>query len=112
MPIVIAVLFLFLMNWRASFITFLSMPASFAGGILVMHAFGIGINSMTLGGLAIAIGEVVDNGIVTVENVVSPAASEPQRRTAVDKAGTAANFEKLKGVLKTIRSSYSGTGQK
>ena len=68
--IVIAVLFLFLMNWRASFITFLSMPASFVGGILVMHAFGIGINSMTLGGLAIAIGEVVDNGIITVENVV------------------------------------------
>ncbi|MCC6209059.1 MAG: efflux RND transporter permease subunit, partial [Gammaproteobacteria bacterium] len=68
--IVIAVLFVFLMNWRASFITFLSMPASFVGGVLVMHAFGIGINSMTLGGLAIAIGEVVDNGIITVENVV------------------------------------------
>jgi Cu/Ag efflux pump CusA len=68
--IVVAVLFVFLMNWRASFITFLSMPASFVGGILTMHAFGIGINSMTLGGLAIAIGEVVDNGIITVENVV------------------------------------------
>lgn len=67
---VIVVLFIFLMNWRASFITFLSMPASFVGGILVLHAFGIGINSMTLGGLAIAIGEVVDNGIITVENVV------------------------------------------
>jgi Cu/Ag efflux pump CusA len=68
--IVIGVLFLFLMNWRASFITFLSMPASFVGGILVMHAFDIGINSMTLGGLAIAIGEVVDDAIITVENVV------------------------------------------
>lgn len=68
--IVIAVLFVFLMNWRASFITFVSMPASFAGGLLVMHALGVGINSMTLGGLAIAIGEVVDNGIITVENVV------------------------------------------
>jgi Cu/Ag efflux pump CusA len=68
--IVIAVLFLFLMNWRASLITFLSMPVSFIGGLLVMHAFGVGINSMTLGGLAIAIGEVVDNGIITVENVV------------------------------------------
>ena len=68
--IVIVVLFIFLMNWRASLITFLSMPASFAGGILVMHGFGIGINAMTLGGLAIAIGEVVDNGIITVENVV------------------------------------------
>jgi Cu/Ag efflux pump CusA len=68
--IVIAVLFLFLANWRASFITFLSMPASFVGGILVMHVLGVGINAMTLGGLAIAIGEVVDNGIITVENVV------------------------------------------
>ena len=68
--IVIVVLFIFLMNWRASLITFLSMPASFAGGILVMHSFDIGINAMTLGGLAIAIGEVVDNGIITVENVV------------------------------------------
>jgi Cu/Ag efflux pump CusA len=68
--IVIAVLFLFLMNWRASFITFLSIPVSFVGGILVMHAFGIGINAMTLGGLAIAIGEVVDDAIITVENVV------------------------------------------
>jgi Cu/Ag efflux pump CusA len=68
--IVIAVLFVFLMNWRASFITFISMPASFVGGIIVMGALNIGINAMTLGGLAIAIGEVVDNGIITVENVV------------------------------------------
>ncbi len=68
--IVIVVLFLFLMNWRASLITFLSMPASFVGGILVMNSLGVGINSMTLGGLAIAIGEVVDDAIVTVENVV------------------------------------------
>ena len=68
--IVIAVLFVFLMNWRASFVTFISMPTSFVGGILVMHFLGLGINAMTLGGLAIAIGEVVDNGIITVENVV------------------------------------------
>ncbi|HGV3262091.1 TPA: efflux RND transporter permease subunit [Legionella pneumophila] len=68
--IVIAVLFLFLMNWRASFITFLSMPVSFIAGILVLHYFGFGINSITLGGMAIAIGEVVDDGIITVENVV------------------------------------------
>jgi Cu/Ag efflux pump CusA len=67
--IVVVVLFVFLMNWRASFITFLSMPVSFVGGILVMRGLGVGINAMTLGGLAIAIGEVVDNGIITVENV-------------------------------------------
>lgn len=68
--IVVIVLFVFLMNWRASLITFLSMPVSFVVGILVLHLFGIGINSMTLGGIAIAIGEVVDDGIITVENVV------------------------------------------
>ncbi len=68
--IVMIILFIFLMNWRASLITFLSIPISFVGGILVMSALGIGINVMTLGGLAIAIGEVVDDGIITVENVV------------------------------------------
>lgn len=68
--IVIIVLFIFLMNWRASLITFISMPISFVVGILVLHFFGFGINSMTLGGIAIAIGEVVDDGIITVENVV------------------------------------------
>lgn len=68
--IVIGVLFIFLINWRASFITFLSIPVSFVIGLLVLHYFGIGINTMTLGGMAIAIGEVVDDGIITVENVV------------------------------------------
>lgn len=68
--IVILVLFIFLMNVRASFITFLSMPISFIIGILVLYVFGFGINAMTLGGIAIAIGEVVDDGIITVENVV------------------------------------------
>ena len=68
--IVVIILFIFLMNWRASLITFLSIPISFVGGILVMNALGMGINVMTLGGLAIAIGEVVDDGIITVENVV------------------------------------------
>jgi Cu/Ag efflux pump CusA len=68
--IVVVILFIFLMNWRASLITFLSIPLSFVGGILVMNTLGMGINVMTLGGLAIAIGEVVDDGIITVENVV------------------------------------------
>ncbi|KTD23884.1 chemiosmotic efflux system protein A (CzcA) [Legionella lansingensis] len=68
--IVIIVLFIFLMNVRASFITFLSMPISFVIGILILHLFGFGINVMTLGGIAIAIGEVVDDGIITVENVL------------------------------------------
>lgn len=68
--IVFIVLFVFLMNTRASFITFLAMPLSFIVGILVLNFFGFGINAMTLGGIAIAIGEVVDDGIITVENVL------------------------------------------
>lgn len=68
--IVIIVLLVFLMNARASLITFLAMPVSFVVGILVLYAFGLGINAMTLGGIAIAIGEVVDDGIITVENTL------------------------------------------
>jgi CzcA family heavy metal efflux pump len=67
--IVTVILFLFLMNFRTAFISMVSIPASLLGGILTLQAFGIGINSMTLGGLAVAIGEVVDDAIIDVENV-------------------------------------------
>jgi CzcA family heavy metal efflux pump len=68
--IVVFVLILFLMNWRAAFISCLAMPASLLGGIVIMKSFGIGLNAMTLGGLAIAIGEVVDDAIIDVENII------------------------------------------
>ena len=98
--IVIAVLFLFLMNWRASFITFLSMPVSFVGGLLVMHALGVGINSMTLGGLAIAIGEVVDNGIITVENVVHRL--RLNRALAVPRDSLAVVFDAVREITNSV----------
>lgn len=66
--IVTLVLFIFLMNFRASFISFLSMPASLLAGVMVLKWFGVSLNSMTIGGLAIAIGEVVDDAIIGVEN--------------------------------------------
>jgi len=66
--IVTIILFIFLMNARASFISFLSMPTSLLAGVMVLKWFGVSLNSMTIGGLAIAVGEVVDNAIIGVEN--------------------------------------------
>lgn len=63
------VLFLFLLNIRTTFITLMAMPLSFAITLLVFAAMGLSVNSMTLGGLAVAIGMVVDDAIVDVENV-------------------------------------------
>lgn len=66
---VTVVLFLFLLNLRTTFITLMAMPMSFAITMLVFLGMGISVNSMTLGGLAVAIGMVVDDAIVDVENV-------------------------------------------
>ncbi len=67
--IVTVILFLFLYNFRASFISLLAMPLSLLAGLMVLKAFGLGINALTLGGLVIAIGIVVDDAIIDVENV-------------------------------------------
>jgi CzcA family heavy metal efflux pump len=68
--LVIAVVLLFLMNLRAAAITLTAMPLSLAAAVLVLRAFDVGINTMTLGGMAIAIGALVDDAIIDVENVV------------------------------------------
>jgi CzcA family heavy metal efflux pump len=67
--VVTIVVVFFLFNFRASFITLTAMPLSLLMGILILKAFGVGINSMTLGGLAVAIGAVVDDAIIDVENI-------------------------------------------
>ncbi|MBP0033833.1 MAG: efflux RND transporter permease subunit [Roseofilum sp. Belize BBD 4] len=66
--IVSVIMLLFLMNWRTAMITLSAIPLSLLIGLLFMKAFGLGINTMTLGGLVVAIGSVVDDAIVDMEN--------------------------------------------
>jgi len=67
--LVVVILFLFLMNFRTTFITLTAIPMSIGITALVFTAFDLSINTMTLGGLAVAIGELVDDAIVDVENI-------------------------------------------
>ena len=66
---VVIILFLFLMNWRATLISLLAIPISLITAILTLHWLGYTINTMSLGGMAIAIGALVDDAIIDVENV-------------------------------------------
>ncbi len=67
--LVMIILILFLMNVRTTLITLTALPLSIIMTFLVFHWFGMSVNTMTLGGLAVAIGELVDDAVVDVENV-------------------------------------------
>lgn len=66
---VVIILFIFLMNWRTTFISLMALPLSLLTSILALKMMGLTINTMSLGGMAIAIGSLVDDAIIDVENV-------------------------------------------
>src|SRR6516162_2821010 len=67
--LVVGVVFLFLQNWRATIIPVIAIPVSLVGTFTILAAFGISINNLSLFGLVLAVGIVVDDAIVVVENV-------------------------------------------
>jgi CzcA family heavy metal efflux pump len=67
--LVVVIVLMFLANVRATLITLLAIPLSLVVGVLVLKAYGATINTMTLGGMAIAIGALVDDAVIDVENV-------------------------------------------
>jgi CzcA family heavy metal efflux pump len=68
--LVAAVLFIFLLDWRTALISFTAIPLSLLTAVIVLDHFGVTLNTMTLGGLAAVIGVVVDDAIITVENIL------------------------------------------
>ncbi len=68
--VVAIILFIFLVNTRATLVSLTAIPISILVTVLVFSAFGLTINTLTLGGLAIAIGELVDDAVVDVENIL------------------------------------------
>jgi HME family heavy-metal exporter len=94
------VLFIFLLNWQTTFISLVAIPLSVLTTLIVFQAMGMSINTMTLGGLAIAIGALVDDAVVDVENIY--------RRLGLHRAAgasdTRSTFEVIAAAAMEVRS--------
>lgn len=92
--LVVLVVILFLQNWRAAIIPLVAVPVSLVGTFAVMQLFGFSLNALTLFGLVLAIGIVVDDAIVVVENV--------ERNIALGKSSVAATQQAMREVTGPI----------
>lgn len=86
--LVVLVILLFLQNWRAAIIPLFAIPVSLVGTFAVMYLFGFSINNLSLFGLVLAIGIVVDDAIVVVENVERNMSEGLPVKEATEKAMT------------------------
>jgi CzcA family heavy metal efflux pump len=105
--IVAVILILFLLDIRATIISLTALPLSLAAAILVLWITGLSINVMTLGGLAVAIGELVDDAIIDVENVLrrlreNSALPVEQRGQVVDVIYRASNEIRSSVIIATV----------
>src|SRR5205085_9708101 len=92
--LVVIVVLIFLQNWRASLIPLLAIPVSLVGTFAAMAAFGFSLNMLSLFGLVLAIGIVVDDAIVVVENV--------ERHLATGLSPKDANFQAMADVTPAV----------
>jgi len=97
MILVMLIIYLFLQNWRATLIPLLAVPISIVGAFAGMYAFGFTINLLTLFGLVLAIGIVVDDAIVVIENVEKHMSDGMNPKDATMKA-----MEEVSGALVAI----------
>src|SRR4029077_1837323 len=84
--LVILVIFLFLQDWRSTFIPAITIPVSLVGTFMFVKAFGFSINTLTLFGITLATGLVVDDAIVVIENVerhIAEGITEPHNAASV-----------------------------
>ena len=99
---VIIILFLFLGSFRTTIISLLAIPLSLLGAILVLNALGLNINTMSLGGMAIAIGSLVDDAIIDVENVYKRLRQNQQKPKSQQESSFTVVFEASKEIRSSI----------
>lgn len=99
---VVLILFLFLGSFRTTIISLTAIPLSLLGAILVLKALGLNINTMSLGGMAIAIGSLVDDAIIDVENVYKRLRQNQQKPKADRQSSFNVVFEASKEIRASI----------